>query len=74
MISPFYDRYEPYYNASKVFFNLDESNKIVSWGWTGRDMYAPYEDTITYTIKNVGTTVLPINQKNTTSDSNSEGK
>lgn len=74
LISPFYDRYEPYYNASKVFFNLDESNKIVSWGWTGRDMYATYEDTITYTIKNVGTTVLPINQKNTTSDSNSEGK
>ena len=74
LISPFYDRYEPYYNASKVFFNLDESNKIISWGWTGRDMYATYEDTLTYTIKNVGTTVLPTAKKNTTSDSSSEDK
>ncbi len=74
LISPFYDRYEPYYIASKVFFNLDESNKIISWGWTGRDMYATYEDTITYTIKNVGTTVLPTAKKNTTSDSSGEDK
>ena len=74
LISPFYDRYEPYYNASKVFFNLDESNKIISWGWTGRDMYATYEDTMTYTIKNVGTTVLPTAKKNTTSDSSGEDK
>lgn len=77
LISPFYDRYEPYYIASNVFFNLDENEEnIISWGWTGRDMYATYVDTIIYKVKDksVGNTELPINKKSDKTDSSSEVK
>ncbi len=45
--------------SNKIFFNL-EDNKIVSWGAVVSDISSGYVDTITYTLKDVGTTKLPV--------------
>lgn len=58
-IAPFNDSQYSFFIASKVFFNL-ENNKIVSWGAVVRDFSSGYEDTITYTLKDVNTTKLPV--------------
>ena len=57
--SPFFDRQDPYYVGKKIFFHLDEANKITSWGTVAFDETGSYEDTFTYTLKDVGTTKLP---------------
>ena len=62
LVTPFYDSQDPYYIASKVFFNLTDGH-ITSWGFVGRDMYNGYEDTFTYSFKDVGTTKLPVEVK-----------
>lgn len=57
-IAPFNDS-QYTYEANKIFFNL-EDNKIVSWGAVVSDISSGYVDTITYTLKDVGTTKLPV--------------
>lgn len=57
-IAPFNDS-QYTFEANKIFFNL-EDNKIVSWGAVVSDISSGYVDTITYTIKDVGTTKLPV--------------
>ena len=57
-IAPFNDS-QYTYEANKIFFNL-ENNKIVSWGAVVSDISSGYVDTITYTLKDVGTTKLPV--------------
>lgn len=57
-IAPFNDS-QYTFEANKIFFNL-EDNKIVSWGAVVSDISSGYVDTITYTLKDVGTTKLPV--------------
>ena len=48
-----------YYVAKKVFFKLNEENKITSWGTVAFDAAGSFEDTFTYSLTNIGTTKLP---------------
>ena len=57
--SPFFDRQDAYYVAKKVFFKLNEENKITSWGTVAFDATGSFEDTFTYSLTNIGTTKLP---------------
>lgn len=59
LITPFYDKQDVFLNATKVFFNLDSSNEVSSWGIVVYDFASGYTDTITYTFKDIGTTTLP---------------
>ena len=53
-----YSFYE--YSNDKILPDLKEDNKIVSWGAVVSDISSGYVDTITYTLKDVGTTKLPV--------------
>lgn len=70
LTAPFIDKYYSYYIANKVFFNLDENNEITSWGMIGYDEYSGYTDTYTYTLKDIGTTVLPLDKVETSDGEN----
>lgn len=58
-ITPFYDKQDAFLTATKIFFNLDDSNAITSWGIVVYDFASGYTDTITYTFKDIGSTTLP---------------
>ena len=59
MVTPFYDKQDWELNATKIFFNLDSKDEISSWGINVYSWASGYSDTITYTLKDVGTTTLP---------------
>lgn len=58
-ISTFSEKYEDFYDVSKVFFTLKDG-EISQWGFTGYDYLANYTDEYFFTISNVGSTVLPV--------------
>lgn len=57
--APYTESTDEYLIASQIFFNLDASNEISSWGFKMFDYYSGYGDTITYKISKVGETVIP---------------
>lgn len=59
-IAPFIDRHDPFLIASKIFFDLDTNNEITKFGYVARDYASGYQDTFTYSLINVGSTVLPL--------------
>lgn len=59
MVAPFTEKLDEYMTPNKLSFNLDSSNEITSWSFKMFDYYSGYGDTITYTLKDVGTTVIP---------------
>lgn len=60
LITPFYDKQDEYYVADKIFFNMNAESEIESWGFHGYSEIEGSSDTFTYTIKDVGTTALPM--------------
>ena len=59
-ICPFYDKQDEYYVGDKVFFNLDKDGQIESWGFHGYSVIENSSDTFTFTLKDVGSTTLPM--------------
>ena len=59
LVCPFTEKLDEYMTPNRLTFNLDDSNEIVSWGFKMFDYYSGYADTFTYTLKDVGTTVIP---------------
>lgn len=53
---------DEYYVPTKIFFNLSEDNQnptILSWGFVAMDYVGGFEDTFTFTLKDVDSTVIP---------------
>lgn len=59
-ISPFYDKQDEYYTADKVFFNMNAEGEIETWGFRAESPIEDSVDTFTFTLKDIGTTVLPM--------------
>ena len=60
LVSPFYDANDPFLVGTKVKVNLDDAGDIESIVCTAYDWSNEYTDDFTYTFKDFGTTVMPI--------------
>lgn len=57
--STFSEKFEDYYDVSKVVFTL-ENGEVKTWGFVGYDYLSNYTDEYVFSLTDVGTTVLPI--------------